>query len=133
MLRIPGRIANFLLGFSSSPDVTILLILLMLMIAGCVLETIAIIVVLMPVLLPVGMNLGFDPVHYGVWVVVALTIGFITPPVGVNLFVASGLTGISITTIARHAVPFVIAMLLAELVIIYVPFLSTWYKLFATY
>jgi C4-dicarboxylate transporter, DctM subunit len=133
MLKIPARIAGFLLGFSSSPEITVLLILLLLMIAGCVLETIAIIVVLMPVLLPVGMALGFDPVHFGVWVVVALAIGFITPPVGVNLFVAAGLTGDPITSIARKAVPFVIAMALAELVIIHVPFLSTWYKLFATY
>jgi C4-dicarboxylate transporter, DctM subunit len=133
MLRIPAKVAAFMLGSVQNEIAIVFIILTILMIAGCLLETIAIILLIMPVLLPIGIEIGFDPVHFGVWVVCALAIGFITPPVGVNLFVASGLTGDSITTVAWKAVPFVIATIFAELVIIFVPGLSTWYKVFAQY
>lgn len=129
MLHIPSRVANFLLNTTESNVLTILIMMGILLIAGCLLETIATILILMPVLLPVGLKLGFDPVHFGVWVVCALSIGFITPPVGVNLFVAAGLTGDSLTSIARNAIPFVIAMVVAELIIIFFPVLSTWFYL----
>lgn len=133
MLRVPAKVASFLLGTAGSEIVTVLIIMALLLIAGCLMETIATIVVLMPVLLPVGLKLGFNPVHFGVWVVCALAIGFITPPVGVNLFVAAGLTGDSLTTVARRAIPFVLAMIFAELIIIFVPFLSTWFQFLAAY
>lgn len=133
MLRIPTRVATFLLGSTGNHILTIFIITVLLLVAGCLMETIATIVVLMPVLLPVGLKLGFDPVHYGVWVVCALSIGFITPPVGVNLFVASGLTGDSLTTVAKRALPFVIAMVVAETIIIFVPFFSTWFQHLARY
>jgi len=133
MLRIPAKVASFLLGTVQSDILAVLIIMVLLLVAGCLLETIATILVLMPVLLPVGLKLGFDPVHFGVWVVCALSIGFITPPVGVNLFVAAGLTGDSLTTVARKAIPFVLAMVFAELIIIFVPFFSTWFRAFVSF
>jgi len=129
MLHLPSRVAAFLLSSTESSLMTVLIMMVILLLAGCFLETIATILILMPVLMPVGLKLGFDPIHFGVWVVCALSIGFITPPVGVNLFVAAGLTGDPLTSVARKAIPFVIAMVVAELIIIFFPILSTWFYL----
>ena len=87
-------------------------------------DTTAAIVILTPILLPVVTELGIDPIHFGIIMVVNLAIGFITPPLGVNLFVASGISGLPLETIARAAIPFFFVMLLTLLVIIFVPELS---------
>ena len=69
-------------------------------------------------------QIGVDPVHFGIIMVVNLAIGFVTPPMGVNLFVASSLTGISVVTIARKAVPFIIAFLFSLMLITFIPAIS---------
>ena len=86
--RIPDVIASAMLGISSSKIVILLLINIMLLIVGCLMETTAAIIILTPIFLPIVTQLGVNPVHFGIIMVVNLSIGFVTPPLGVNLFVA---------------------------------------------
>ncbi|ADC52297.1 C4-dicarboxylate transport system (permease large protein) (plasmid) [Alkalihalophilus pseudofirmus OF4] len=122
--QIPARIADGLLALSENQIIIILLIMLLLLIVGCFMETIAAIIILTPILLPIGVNLGYDPIHFGMFMIVGLAIGFITPPLGVNLFVASGISGVSIESLSRAIIPFFLVMVLALLIIVFVPQLS---------
>ncbi|KJZ09964.1 MULTISPECIES: TRAP transporter large permease [unclassified Halomonas] len=122
--QIPVAIADFMLQFSSSPAVLLLVILVMLLLVGCVMDTTPAILVLSPILYPVATSMGIDPVHFGIVMVVSLAIGFITPPLGINLFVASRIGNASLGTVIKGIVPFVIVMILTLLVIAYVPQLS---------
>jgi TRAP-type C4-dicarboxylate transport system permease large subunit len=94
--------------------------------AGCVMETTPNIVILAPVMLPLAEAIGMDEIHFCIFMVTALGVGFITPPLGLNLFVLSGLTGESVLTIAVRAVPYVLSMLAVVLLLAFVPALSLW-------
>ena len=122
--QIPGQIAEGLLSISTNTIVIILLITVLLLIVGMFMDTLAAIIILTPILLPVAIQIGYDPVHFGIIMVVNLAIGFFTPPVGVNLFVASGISGVSIESLSRAVMPFLIAMLITLVIIIFVPPLS---------
>jgi C4-dicarboxylate transporter DctM subunit len=122
--QIPHQIAGILLSISENPIVIILLITILLLIVGCFMDTLAAIIILTPILLPIAVNIGIDPIHFGIIMVVNLAIGFITPPLGVNLFVGSGISGLSIEAISRAIIPFFFAMLFTLLIIIFVPQLS---------
>ena len=102
------------------------LIIAFLLFVGMFMETLATIMILTPVLLPIMYNLGVDPVHFGVVMVATLAIGFQTPPLGENLFVASGIGGSSIEDISVKAIPFAILSILAIFIIAYVPQISLW-------
>ena len=128
VLRLPERIAAYLLTLPSGFITAVLMILIILLVVGCFLETIAAIIILMPILLPVAASLQFHPVHFGVFVMCSLTIGFITPPVGINLFAASAVSGVPYLTIAGRSWPLLIALILATLVVAYVPWFSIWFK-----
>jgi C4-dicarboxylate transporter DctM subunit len=123
--QIPQQVAELILGFSSNVYIILLLIILFLLVVGAFLDTIAALVILTPILLPIVTQVGVDPVHFGVILVMALAIGFITPPVGVNLFVASAIGNISIEKIAVAAVPFFAVVLVVLFLISYIPFFST--------
>ena len=97
-----------------------------LMIAGCVMETTPNIVILAPLLLPLAQEIGMNEVHFCIFMVTALGIGFITPPLGLNLFVVSGVTQTPIISISRYVFPFVFSMLAIALLIGYVPWISLW-------
>lgn len=122
--QIPNQIANFMLSLSENPIVIILLITVLLLIIGCFMDTLAAIIILTPILLPIAVSLGFDPVHFGVVIVVNLAIGFITPPLGVNLFVGSSISGLSIETLTRATMPFFVAMVISLIIITFVPQIS---------
>ncbi|MDY7220915.1 TRAP transporter large permease subunit, partial [Halalkalibacterium halodurans] len=122
--QIPTQIANAMLSISENPIVIILLITLLLLIIGCFMDTVAAIIIVTPVFLPIATNLGYDPVHFGIIMVVNLAIGFITPPLGVNLFVGSGISGLSIESLSRAIIPFFVAMVLTLLLITFVPHIS---------
>ncbi len=87
-------------------------------------ETTPNIVILAPLLAPVAQRIGMDPIHFCVFMITSLGLGFITPPMGLNLFVMSGLTGVSITSIGQRAAPFVLGMVLVALVVGFFPALS---------
>jgi TRAP-type C4-dicarboxylate transport system permease large subunit len=95
-------------------------------VAGCVMETTPNIVILSPIMLPLAQEIGMNEIHFCIFMVTSLGVGFITPPLGLNLFVLSGLTGESVLTIARQAVPYVGSMLVVVLLLAFVPTLSTW-------
>ena len=103
----------------------LLLLNIVLLIAGCLLDGASALYILTPIFYTVAINLGIDPIHLGVVAIVNLAIGMITPPVGVDLFVACGIGNISIKEIVRGNMPFLIASLLALLLITYIPFIST--------
>ncbi|WNK00839.1 TRAP transporter large permease [Thalassospiraceae bacterium LMO-JJ14] len=125
VLGVPELGVNALLGFSDDPIVLTLCILCILLVAGAIMEATPNILLLVPLLVPVATKIGIDPVHFGVIMVVALAIGFVTPPVGLNLFVASSITGVPFTRIAWKATPFILALLFSLLMITFVPSLTT--------
>lgn len=122
--HVAQTVAAFFLSISTSKIVILFLINILLLIVGCVMEALAAIVILTPILLPMVVQLGVDPILFGVIMVVNLAIGFITPPVGVNLFVASGISKVRLEEIIKSITPFLLAMLVALLLISYVPDIS---------
>ena len=87
-------------------------------------DTTPAILILTPILLPIATAIGMNPIHFGVMMVVKLSIGFVTPPIGVNLFVASSLTDIPIMQIARKAMPLILCFLVALVLITFIPQIS---------
>ena len=127
-LAIMGVPQGFVTSVTSLTDEPWLLILLMigiLIAAGCVMETTPNIVILAPILKPLADNIGMNEIQFSIMMITALGVGFITPPLGLNLFVVSGITGESILKIAARAVPFVICMFIVVLLIAYIPAIST--------
>lgn len=128
ILRVPGAIVEFFLGLPVDTAESVVLIVLVLLIVGCILEPIAAILVVMPILLPIGLALGFDPIHFGVFVVCALSVGFVTPPVGINLFAASAVSGEPFINIAWKAVPAFLALIVTIMVLAAFPSLVLWFR-----
>ena len=118
---VPGTIARAILSFTESKFVVLMLINVLLLIVGTFMEALAAIVILTPILLPVVTGVGVSPLHFGVIIVVNLAIGFITPPVGVNLFVASGISKAKLEYLAKAVLPMLALMILVLLVVTYIP------------
>ncbi len=125
-LEVPLTFVQAITNATDSPTLIILMMLGVFIIAGCVMETTPNIVILAPIMLPLAQEIGMNEIHFCIFMVTALGVGFITPPLGLNLFVLSGLTGESVLAIARQAVPFVGSMLVVVLLLAFVPALSTW-------
>ncbi len=124
LMQVPQTISAWILSHFTSKIVLLLVINVFLLIVGMVMDTTPAILILTPILLPIVEAVGVDPIHFGIIMVVNLAIGFVTPPIGVNLFVASSLTDIPIMDIARKAMPMIVYFLIALLVITFVPALS---------
>lgn len=124
VVDVPQRFVAFILSFGTGKATIILLMLLIWIIAGMFMETGPNIVVLGPLLYPLAQKIGMDPIHFCVFMITTLGLGFITPPFGLNLFVMAGLTRTPITAIAREALPFVFAMILVSVTIGFVPQIS---------
>ena len=125
IMGVPQGFVAAATGVSENPAVLVLMMILILIAAGCVMETTPNIVILAPILKPLADNIGMNEIQFCIMMITALGVGFITPPLGLNLFVVSGLTGESILRIAVRAVPFVLFMLVVVLFIAYVPAIST--------
>ena len=121
---VPTMIANGILGVSTNRWVILLLVNVLLLICGCLLETTSAILILSPILYPVMQAVGVDLIHFGIMMVVNLSIGFITPPVGVNLFVACGIGNIKFEDLVRRIVPFLAALLIGLILIVIFPNIS---------
>jgi len=121
MEQVPMKIGSWLLGISSNPAVIMLCINILLLIIGCFVDNISSMIILTPILLPVVTKLGIDPIHFGLVMTVALAIGFVTPPYGANLFVASAVSGVNMVKISRAVVPLIIVMILCLMLFTYVP------------
>ncbi len=125
ILGVPQGFVAAATSVSEAPWVLILMMVMILIAAGCVMETTPNIVILAPILKPLADNIGMNEIQFCIMMITALGVGFITPPLGLNLFVVSGLTGESILKIAYRAIPFVFFMLIVTLIIAYVPTIST--------
>lgn len=126
LMQAPQMIASALLEVFSSKIALLLIINLFLLFVGMIMETLAAILILTPIFLPIVTSpaIGMDPIHFGIMMVVNLAIGFVTPPVGMNLYVASSMSGISVMSIAKKAIPFMIAFFIALMLITFVPEIS---------
>ncbi len=125
-LQVPQAFVSFMTSLTSNPYLIIVSMIVILMIAGCVMETTPNIVILAPLLLPLAQEIGMNEVHFCIFMVTALGIGFITPPLGLNLFVVSGVTSTPIIAISRYVIPFVLTMLVVVLLLGYIPWFSMW-------
>lgn len=124
LVKAPQLISDFVLSTISSPNMFIFIVVIIFYFLGMVMDTGPAIVIMAPILLPIAQKMGVDPVHFGVIMVVNLAIGLATPPFGLDLFVAGTLTGIEPMTVAKRAIPFIVAFTIALFVIAYVPQLS---------
>ncbi|WP_312635205.1 TRAP transporter large permease [Oscillibacter sp.] len=120
MEQIPSKVAGVLLGAISSKWALILLIIAILLVVGCFVDNISSCLILTPVFLPIITGIGMSPVHSGIMMTVALAIGFVTPPYGVNLFVASAVAKLKIEVVSKAAIPFIGAMLVCLLLIAFI-------------
>ena len=125
VMGVPQSFVATVTSLSEEPYVIILLMIAILVAAGCVMETTPNIVILAPILKPLADQIGMNEIQFCVMMITTLGVGFITPPLGLNLFVVSGLTGESILRIAKQALPFAISMLLVVLQIAFVPEITT--------
>jgi C4-dicarboxylate transporter DctM subunit len=125
IIGVPQGFVAVATGVSEEPWILILMMIGILIASGCVMETTPNIVILAPILKPLADNIGMNEIQFCIMMITALGVGFITPPLGLNLFVVSGLTGESILKIAYRAIPFVFFMLIVTLLIAYVPAIST--------
>lgn len=124
--RIPQAITETIVAWGLQPWAFLIVVNILLLIAGNFMEPSAIILILAPILFPIATELGIDPVHLGIIMVVNMEIGMITPPVGLNLFVTAGITGMSIMQVVRAALPWLSILLVFLVIVTYVPGISLW-------
>lgn len=126
LVGLPQEISAALLSLSDNKYVILLIINIMLLLLGCLMDMAPLILILTPILLPVVVQLGIDPVHFGIIMMMNLGIGLITPPVGSVLFVASAVSGQKIETVVKAMVPFYCVLFLVLVIITYIPVISLW-------
>lgn len=124
LIQVPQTVSSFILGNFSSKIVILLVINVFLLIVGMVMDTTPAILILTPILLPIAEGIGMGSVQFGVIMVVNLAIGFVTPPIGVNLFVASALTDVPVMDIAKKAIPMIALFIVALLLFTFIPAFS---------
>lgn len=124
--RIPAMLAELLLSLSSNPNVILFVLMILYLVLGCFIEAIAIIAMTIPVVLPVITQLGIDPVHFGVILAINMSLGTVTPPLGIVLYVMARISNLSVTAVARSTlVPFLLLTALL-LLFTFVPAFVTW-------
>lgn len=119
------RITDFVAGITSNPYVVLMLINILLLVFGAIMEAGVVLIIFTPILYPLAMSLGIDPIHFGVIMVMNLMIGVATPPIGVCLFVMSHISGLKVEVLMKSILPFLIPLIIILLIITYVPVLST--------
>ncbi|AVR00155.1 C4-dicarboxylate ABC transporter permease [Oceanobacillus iheyensis] len=122
--QIPTNLAAVFLEYANTELVFLLLVIVILLLVGMFMDTSAAVLIFVPLFLPMVLELGIDPIHFGIIMIVALSIGMITPPFGLNLFVASGISKTSLTVVIKSTAPFILVMIFALLVITLIPELS---------
>lgn len=124
--RIPDMIGEFVLSLSTNPRIIMLLFALLIVITGCFIESIAQILIYTPLFLPILSAMGVSALQFGILIIVGTQIGLLTPPVGVNLFVVQGLSGVRIEKLALGVLPYMLSMIIVFVLLILWPQLSTW-------
>jgi len=124
--NVPQQITEALVNAHVGKIVFLLLINILLIIAGSFMEPSAIIMILVPLLLPVATALGVNPIHLGIIITVNMEIGMVSPPVGLNLFVTSGITGFNIKDVIIYTLPWTLTLLVGLAIVTYIPIISLW-------
>jgi C4-dicarboxylate transporter DctM subunit len=124
--QIPQNLAAWINEMGLSPWMFLVVVNILLLVAGNFMEPSSILLITAPILFPVAMKLGIDPIHLGVVMTVNMEIGMITPPVGLNLYVASGISGMGLTDTTKAAAPWILVMIAYLIMITYVPAFSLW-------
>ncbi len=124
--QIPQHITQIIMDAEVGPLTFLLIVNILLLIMGQFMEPSSVIMITVPLLLPIAIALGIDPIHFGVIMVVNMEIGMITPPVGLNLFVASSITGLSLKQVVVASLPMTLVLLFGLLLVTYLPFISLW-------
>jgi len=125
--QIPRAIAEAILPYiGGSQTIYILLLLAILFAVGCIMETLAAVVIIAPILVPIGLELGMDPLHLGLVFCIALIVGYITPPFGCNLFTASAVAEVSYAQVLKGVLPYLAMMATITIVLAFIPSLSIW-------
>ncbi|MFA6507447.1 MAG: TRAP transporter large permease [Treponemataceae bacterium] len=122
--QFPKLAVNFLTSLTSNPSLIILLVIVFLLIIGCFVETIAALVILIPVLHPIALQFGFNPIHFAMVVVITALIGAITPPVGILLFISAGMAKIDMKEVLKYVAPFIICLTIVVFIVAYVPWFT---------
>ncbi len=123
--QVPQHIANAMLSAGMGPVMFLIAVNVILLIGGQFMEPSGLLVIVAPLVFPIAMKLGIDPIHLGIIMVVNMEIGMITPPVGLNLFVTSGVAGMPMMRVVRAALPFLAVLFLFLIMVTYIPWLST--------
>jgi C4-dicarboxylate transporter DctM subunit len=124
--RIPQTITDWMIGAGFNWWTFLIAVNVLLLLGGQFMEPSGLLLIVAPLVFPIAIRLGVDPIHLGVMMVVNMEIGMVTPPIGLNLFVTSGITGMSLVQVVRAAMPFVAILLLFLVLVTYTPVLSTW-------
>jgi C4-dicarboxylate transporter DctM subunit len=124
--RIPDAIAEGLLSFTTDVTIIWILVVIFLVFIGMFMETLAIIMIVTPVLLPVMVTLGVDPIHFGVVLICCLSLGFSTPPLGENMFISSGIAQVTLEEISVKSLPFIAISLVSIMIMVIFPQTVLW-------
>jgi len=124
--QIPQQIAAAMLDAGLGPVMFLVIVNVILLIGGQFMEPSGLLVIVAPLVFPIAIELGIDPIHLGIIMVVNMEIGMITPPVGLNLFVTSGVAGMPMMSVVRAALPFLAVLFVFLIMVTYIPILSTW-------
>ncbi|RKF13735.1 TRAP transporter large permease [Alginatibacterium sediminis] len=124
--QVAQDFADYLLAFTDNKTAILLIITLMILVIGCFMETLAAITILVPVLLPVAVHIGIDPVHFGIIMILNLMLGLLTPPVGMVLYVLSKVADVPFEKCVMATLPFLVPLIIVLLVLTFVPQLTMW-------
>ena len=124
--NVPQQITQFLIDADVGPLMFLLFVNILLFFAGDFMEPSSIIMIMVPLLLPVATALRIDPIHFGIIVTINMELGMITPPIGLNLFVTSGITGVSLKDVIIYSLPWSLTILVGLLIVTYIPSISLW-------
>ena len=126
IMRLPNELVEAVVAMGASPIMFIIAVMLVIFVLGMFLETIAIILITTPIIFPVMLELGVNPIWYGILLMINLELALITPPVGMNLFVIKGITRAPLEEIIRGILPYVFLMLLGLIIVLVLPQTATW-------
>ncbi len=124
--QVPQAITEAMLSAGFGPIMFLIVVNLLLLIGGQFMEPSGLLIIVAPLVFPIAIALGIDPIHLGIMMVVNMEIGMITPPVGLNLFVTAGVANMSMVNIVKAAAPWLGIMFLFLILVTYIPWISTW-------
>lgn len=123
---IPDMLVSAITGITTSPFVFIMIVYAIIVVLGMFLESISVMIVLVPIILPAAVEMGYDPIHFGIMISLATVVGIVTPPVGSGLFIAMEATGLGVGTLFKAIIPFLFMMMICMVIIALVPQISLW-------